>query len=315
MLKKIFRKVRDRVKKGITDIGSFAGDNPLAVLAGLGLGFGSGAMPGGKPFGLETLFGNARNLVGNFARGATGPLTHQQAIEGSGLLGGAQTLGKSLLGGGGIKDLLPFINAFLANQQYEQEREDILREQAENKAKYEFVSNKYDSPVGGSPFAKDRFEIYKPFQYDSEGRIIETAADGGIAQLNMGGDALKMGGTGGLGAMPFNPNNKISGIIPARATGGIMDEMVSEEIFDPRMSGKQMMDEIKEDPGITAFFPRKLGMIDGPGGPKEDKIPAMLSNGEFVFTAKAVDNAGGPKAMYNMMNKLDPESSKGKGIV
>jgi len=57
-------------------------------------------------------------------------------------------------------------------------------------------------------------------------------------------------------------------------------------------------------------FPRKNGMINGPGGPKEDKIPAMLSDGEFVFTAKAVDNAGGPRAMYNMMNKLDPESNR-----
>ena len=51
-------------------------------------------------------------------------------------------------------------------------------------------------------------------------------------------------------------------------------------------------------------------MINGPGGPKEDKIPAMLSDGEFVFTAKAVDNAGGPKAMYKMMNRLDPESER-----
>jgi hypothetical protein len=57
-------------------------------------------------------------------------------------------------------------------------------------------------------------------------------------------------------------------------------------------------------------FPRKNGMINGPGGPKEDKIPAMLSDGEFVFTAKAVDNAGGPGAMYNMMNKLDPQSNR-----
>ena len=89
---------------------------------------------------------------------------------------------------------------------------------------------------------------------------------------------------------------------------------IDPQIFDPRMTGKQMMNKIEDNPGITSFFPRKLGMIDGPGGPKEDKIPAMLSNGEFVFTAKAVDNAGGPRAMYNMMNKLDPESSKGKGI-
>ena len=41
----------------------------------------------------------------------------------------------------------------------------------------------------------------------------------------------------------------------------------------------------------------------------------MLSNGEFVFTAKAVDNLGGPRAMYNLMNKADPESSKGRGII
>ena len=61
----------------------------------------------------------------------------------------------------------------------------------------------------------------------------------------------------------------------------------------------------KPDAGIhgygrrwTKHFQERLVMINGPGGPKEDKIPAMLSDGEFVFTAKAVDNAGGPKAMY-----------------
>ena len=178
---------------------------------------------------------------------------------------------QNILGGlGGIKDLLPFVNAFLAKKQYDQERKDILKEQAENKERYDFVTNKYGSPTGGSPFVDDRFEIYKPFQYDSEGRIIESAK---------GGEST---GVPGLSA---------------------------------DMSSNQMMNKIEDNPGITAFFPPKMGMISGPGGPKDDKIPAMLSDGEFVFTAKAVDNAGGPKAMYNMMNKLDPESSKGRGIV
>ena len=63
--------------------------------------------------------------------------------------------------------------------------------------------------------------------------------------------------------------------------------------------------------GLALGGLEKRGMVYGPGGPKDDKIPAMLSNGEFVMTAKAVDNAGGPKAMYRLMNKLDPESSKG----
>jgi len=40
----------------------------------------------------------------------------------------------------------------------------------------------------------------------------------------------------------------------------------------------------------------------------------MLSDGEFVMTAKAVENAGGPRAMYNLMNRLDPESSTGMGV-
>ena len=62
--------------------------------------------------------------------------------------------------------------------------------------------------------------------------------------------------------------------------------------------------------GGDPMFPRRTGEIDGPGGPKDDKIPAMLSDGEFVFTAKAVQNAGGPSAMYKMMNSLDPQSEK-----
>mgnify|MGYP003114607129 FL=1 len=314
MLKKIFR----RVRKGIRDVGSFAKDhsgiaNPELALLALTLGA-SGIMPGGKPFGLETLFGNlgkvgnvGRNLLGGFDKVITSP-TANTVVQGDGILGTAQ----NILGGlGGIKDLLPFVNAFLAKKQYDQERKDILKEQAENKERYDFVTNKYGSPTGGSPFVDDRFEIYKPFQYDSEGRIIESAK-GGIAQLNMGGDALKMGGTGGMGGMPFNPNNKISGMIPALAKGG---ESTGVPGLSADMSSNQMMNKIEDNPGITAFFPPKMGMISGPGGPKDDKIPAMLSDGEFVFTAKAVDNAGGPKAMYNMMNKLDPESSKGRGIV
>ena len=61
-------------------------------------------------------------------------------------------------------------------------------------------------------------------------------------------------------------------------------------------------------------FPRRQGQISGPGGPKDDLVPAMLSDGEFVMTAKAVENAGGPRAMYNLMNKLDPDSSRGVGV-
>jgi hypothetical protein len=65
-------------------------------------------------------------------------------------------------------------------------------------------------------------------------------------------------------------------------------------------------------------FPRKTGPINGPGTGTSDSIPAMLSDGEFVFTAKAVRNAGGGSRrkgaarMYRLMKKLEGGQVKGK---
>lgn len=62
--------------------------------------------------------------------------------------------------------------------------------------------------------------------------------------------------------------------------------------------------------GVTNF-PRKTGPINGPGTGTSDSIPAMLSDGEFVFTAKAVRNMGGGSRrkgaarMYKMMKMLE----------
>ena len=56
---------------------------------------------------------------------------------------------------------------------------------------------------------------------------------------------------------------------------------------------------------------RKGGAINGAGSGQSDSIPAMLSDGEFVMTAKAVRNAGngdrrkGAKEMYRMMHRLE----------
>ena len=63
--------------------------------------------------------------------------------------------------------------------------------------------------------------------------------------------------------------------------------------------------------GSTTDFPRKNGPINGPGTGTSDDIPAMLSDGEFVFTAKAVRNMGngsrrkGAKKMYALMKNLE----------
>jgi hypothetical protein len=85
--------------------------------------------------------------------------------------------------------------------------------------------------------------------------------DGGIMNLNMGGmPRYNYGG----GVQYFNQGGTV-----AMAEGGDMDATIKIE-----------------------NFPVKDGQIDGPGTEVSDDIPAMLSDGEFVMTAKAVKGAG-----------------------
>jgi hypothetical protein len=85
--------------------------------------------------------------------------------------------------------------------------------------------------------------------------------DGGILNLSMGGmPRYNFGG----GVQYFNQGGTV-----AMAEGGDMEIEINIE-----------------------DFPAKDGQIDGPGTEVSDDIPAMLSDGEFVMTAKAVKGAG-----------------------
>ena len=63
--------------------------------------------------------------------------------------------------------------------------------------------------------------------------------------------------------------------------------------------------------GEMESFPRRMGAISGPGTETSDDVPAMLSDGEFVFTARAVRGAGngdrerGVRRMYDMMRMFE----------
>lgn len=67
----------------------------------------------------------------------------------------------------------------------------------------------------------------------------------------------------------------------------------------------------------TGGYPRRTGPISGPGTGTSDSIPAMLSDGEFVMTAKAVRGAGkgsrlaGAKKMYALMHQLERNAARG----
>jgi hypothetical protein len=69
--------------------------------------------------------------------------------------------------------------------------------------------------------------------------------------------------------------------------------------------------KIEHPNGKVKEHPKRIGEIAGAGTGTSDDIPAMLSDGEFVMTAKAVRNAGGgsrkagAKNMYKMMKSLE----------
>jgi hypothetical protein len=87
--------------------------------------------------------------------------------------------------------------------------------------------------------------------------------------------------------------------------------------FDDDFSSFSML----ADGGIASLrsggYPRRTGQISGPGTATSDSIPAMLSDGEFVMTAKAVRGAGkgdrraGAKRMYALMHQLEQNASRG----
>ena len=63
--------------------------------------------------------------------------------------------------------------------------------------------------------------------------------------------------------------------------------------------------------GNVDSYPPRIGGINGPGTGTSDDVPAMLSDGEFVFTAKAVKGAGngsrksGTRNLYSMMRNFE----------
>ena len=70
-------------------------------------------------------------------------------------------------------------------------------------------------------------------------------------------------------------------------------------------------DKDKEDDEVGIMTVAAGGEVNGPGTGTSDSVPARLSDGEFVLTAKAVRGAGGgdrdlgAARMYDMMSELE----------
>ena len=96
----------------------------------------------------------------------------------------------------------------------------------------------------------------------------------------------------------------------------IIDEALSEEEED------MLMSKLEQDEQLSMLFDKVLevasefagsGPVDGPGSGVSDSIPARLSDGEFVFTAKSVEEIGADNLMA-MMKEAEMRADERQGM-
>jgi hypothetical protein len=162
-------------------------------------------------------------------------------------------------------------------------------------------------------------EVYKKIEEEipgkSEAYYIASAQDQ-IKDTKKAADAVKGGmsimdaarlfglGTAGLGLLIQLTDEKQDVGLPADTMpkGNVIENILNPTAVFPGL-------QTRADGGIMDL--QDGGESKGPGTGTSDSIPAMLSDGEFVMTAKAVRGAGGgdrregARKMYEAMDRLE----------
>ena len=96
----------------------------------------------------------------------------------------------------------------------------------------------------------------------------------------------------------------------------ILDEALSDEEED------MLQEKLEQDEQLALLFDKVVdvaqefagaGPVEGPGSGVSDSIPARLSDGEFVFTAKAVEEIG-EDALMSMMKDAEAKADERQGM-
>ena len=96
----------------------------------------------------------------------------------------------------------------------------------------------------------------------------------------------------------------------------IMEEALSEEEED------MLTSKLEQDEELSMLFDKIIdvaqefagsGPVEGPGSGVSDSIPARLSDGEFVFTAKAVEEIG-EDSLMSMMKEAEAAADGRQGF-
>jgi len=287
-LKKIVKGIRKAIpgdlEQFLGPIVGLATGNPLlgAIAGGIGSGM-SGAISGGlggfRSPGITGLGGDfGRQFISGGLGGKIDPMTIGQIFDKGGLsrffLGDADK--------GGLLGKFDFRGAGA-----DKTTADLLTEGAELKA--EAISK---------GFTEDAAEEFALGQLEKAAKA-KDAVLGGMSI----GDAAKLFGLGTAGIAALLKLTEPETPEPQDFTPRRIDTQIfpTSDVLFPQGKAK--------GGGVTDL--RQGGMSLGPGTETSDDIPAMLSDGEFVMTAKAVRGAGGgdrregAKRMYQMMDRLE----------
>jgi len=112
--------------------------------------------------------------------------------------------------------------------------------------------------------------------------------------------------------MPEEKTEEQKAIEEAQAPDEKMEDNYVDFLIDEALSDEEegmLMQELQANPQLSMLFDKVMevamefsgsGPVEGPGSEVSDSIPARLSDGEFVFTAKAVDVLGADNLMLLM---------------
>ena len=95
-----------------------------------------------------------------------------------------------------------------------------------------------------------------------------------------------------------------------------LDFVINEALNEEEET--MLMNELENNPQLSMLFDKVMdvaiefsgsGPVEGPGSEVSDSIPARLSDGEFVFTTKAVEEIGADNLM-SMMKEAEAKADE-----
>ena len=193
--------------------------------------------------------------------------------------------------------------AMLQEDKKEMTQEDIQKMLSEGKIAAAILNQQEQEKLSNELTQKD-IERYKQQQLQN---LRATANEGGKYTYAEGGsmdDQMMMV----MAAKPMESDIDMED----NYTNFIMEEALTED------EENMLVSKLEQDNELQILFDKVIdvaqefagsGPVDGPGSGVSDSIPARLSDGEFVFTAKATEQIGEDKLM-SMMKDAEAQADE-----